>query len=87
MTEPKKRGRPRKNPEPPPPAEPILVMVCDRRFNPRREVGSGGMHPNTPGDWTRAEILGRYGIAEHLHVVIRDQGGNERVIQQGATAP
>lgn len=42
--------------------------------------------PNTPDDWTAADILKRYGIAEHLHVVATGYG-RERVIQRGRGAP
>lgn len=83
----RKRGRPRKYPLPPVPPRPVLVLIADRRHNPRREPGSGGSHANVPGDWTARMILERYGIAEHLHVVVADPDGHQRVIQHGRTCP
>lgn len=83
----RKRGRPRTTPLPPDPPRPVVVLVCDRRFNPIRALGTGGIHPNTPGDWTAAMILERYGIASHLHVAVVNPEGDQRIIQQGKTTP
>lgn len=83
----RKRGRPRKHALPPAPPRPVFMLIADRRFNPVRALGSGGMHRNIPGDWTANEILTRYGIAEHLHVAVVDPDGGQRIIQHGKTTP
>ena len=39
-------------------------------------------HDNVPASWTEDDILRRFGISKHLHVV-RISDGNREVIQQG----
>lgn len=62
---------------------PVTVIVQDCRFGPDK---APHYHENVPANWTRAEIMSRYGIAEHLHVAVRDVDGTH-VINQGRETP
>lgn len=56
---------------------PFTVLVSDRR-------GRVVRHDNVPADWTRADVLERFGIAEHLHVTVMEKDGSTYTIQSGS---
>jgi len=57
------------------------VIVSDRR--PEVRTKEVARFDNVPDIWTGKEIVQRFGIADHLHVVRETRFAGRSVVQQG----
>lgn len=57
------------------------VLTIYRRIPGTHEIREMAKHPNIPADWTAKDILERFGLREHLKVVLSQPGQPDWVVQ------